>query len=178
MDPDVGVDAHMNDLLKLEQLNLLPVADAFNGRFGVVNKTGGFTPAFDLQDRETVFEKDPAGSPGINEQLMISDLSPPLIRDYVVGNLANQRNKINLDNKTAEGVAGMMLDQGKLTPDKWGEAFSMFQKPHYETLITRGLKGEIAAGRLKTNDDLSRILYTAVNQYKDFLGDIPDATNA
>jgi len=178
MDPDVGIDAHMNDLLKLEQLNLLPVANAVNGRFGVVNKTGEFTPAFDLQDRETIFPKDVAGSPGINEQLMISDLSPPLIRDYVVGNLANQRNKINLDNKTAEGVAGMMLDQGKLTPDKWGEAFSMFQKPHYETLITRGLNGEIAAGRLKTNDDLSRILYTAVNQYKDFLGDTTDATNA
>ena len=83
-----------------------------------------------------------------------------------------------VDNKAAEGVAGMLLDQGKLTPDKWGEAFSMFEKPHYETLITRGLQGEIAAGRLKTNDDLSRILYTAVNQYKDFLGDTPDATNA
>ncbi|CAB4189804.1 hypothetical protein UFOVP1192_15 [uncultured Caudovirales phage] len=178
IDPDVGVDEHVSDLLKLEQLNLLPVAQSFNGRFGVVNKTGAFTPAFDLQDRSTIFEKDIAGNPGINEQLLVNELSPPLIKDYVKGNLATQRGKINLDNKVAETIAGRLLDQGKLTPDKWSEAFSMFSKPDYKDLITRGMTGEIAAGRIKTNDDLSRVLYTAVNQYKDFLGDIPDATNA
>ena len=166
MDPDVGIDAHVKDLVKLEQLNLLPVADSLNGRFGVVDKTGKFIPAFDLQDRASIFEKDIEGNPGPNEQFMVSDLSPPIIRNYVVGNVSTQRQKINMDNKAAEAVAGMLLDKGKLTPDKWGEAFSMFQKPHYESLITRGLQGEIAAGRIKTNDDLSRILYTAIHQYK------------
>jgi len=175
LDPDVGIDAHVNDLLKLEQMNLLQVADSINGRFGVVNKTGAFVPAFDLKDQENILG---ASSPGINEQLMISELSPPLIKDYVTGNLNLQRNKINLENRAAEGVAGMLLDQGKLTPDKWGEAFSMFSKPNYASLITRGMHGEIAAGRIKTNDDLSRTLFSVVNQYKDFLGDTTDATNA
>lgn len=47
LDPDVPEEVHTNDLLKLERMNLLDVANAINGRFGVANKEGSFVPAND-----------------------------------------------------------------------------------------------------------------------------------
>ena len=178
LDPDVGEEAHVNDLMKLEKMNLMDVADSLNGRFGVADKNGNFNPAFDLKDRSQVFPNQSDSTPGPDEQLMVDDLAPPFIRDYVKGNLANQRSRINMDNKASEGVAGMMLEQGKFTMDKWGEAFSMFAKPDYTALIERGLKGEINSGRVRSDEDLTKAIYMATNQYKDLLGDTNNATNA
>jgi len=177
LDADVSEESHIDDLLKLEKMNLMDVADSFNGRFGVVDKAGAFVPAFDLQDRAQVFENDPYGTPSLGEQTMVDELAPDFIRNFVKGNLSNQRAKINLDNKASEGVAKMMLETGSLTPDKWGEAFSMFSKPEYQTLIEQGLKGEINSGRVKNDEDLVKTIYMAMNQYKDLLGESTDATN-
>lgn len=178
LDADVSEEAHIDDLLKLEKMNLMDVADAINGRFGVADKSGSFMPAFDLQDRSQVFQNDPHGTPSLGEQTMIDELSPPFIRDFVKGNLSNQRSKINMDNKASEGVAKMMLENGALSPDKWGEAFSMFSKPEYRTLMEQGLRGEINSGRVKNDEDLVKAIYMAMNQYKDLLGESTDATNA
>jgi hypothetical protein len=178
LDPDVGEEAHVNDLLKLEKMNLTGVANSFNGRFGVADNKGNFNLASDLQDRKQVFPNDPANSPSQAEQLMVDELAPEFIRKYVKGNLSNQRTKINLDNQASEGVAGMMLEQGKFTLDKWGDAFSMFAKPNYQTLMELGIKGEINSGRVKSDEDLVKTVYMAMNKYKDLLGETPDATNA
>jgi len=173
LDPDVSEDAHIEDLLKLERMNLLDVSNAINGRFGVANKDGVFTPAFDLEDRSQVFPQDPYGTPNTDEQLMVDELAPEFIKNFVKTNVANQRAKINLDNKASEGVAANMLETGSLTPDKWNEAFSMFAKPEYQTLIERGMMGEINSGRIKNEKDIMKTLYMALNQYKDlFQGDV------
>jgi hypothetical protein len=177
LDPDVPEEAHTDDLLKLERMNLLDVANAINGRFGVANKEGNFVPAFDLQDRTQVFPNDLYGTPSTDEQLMIDELAPEFIKNYVKGNVAKQRTKINLDNKASEGVAASMLETGALSPDKWNEAFSMFSKPEYQTLIEKGMMGEINSGRVKTQDDLIKTLYMAMSQYKGLLGD-ENAPNA
>lgn len=173
LDPDVPEDAHVEDLLKLERMNLLDVSNTINGRFGVANKDGMFTPAFDLEDRAQIFPQDPYGTPNTDEQLMVDELAPEFIKNYVKGNVSKQRAKINLDNKASEGVAANMLETGSLTPDKWNEAFSMFAKPEYQTLIERGMMGEINSGRVKNEKDIMKTLYMALNQYKDlFQGDV------
>jgi hypothetical protein len=177
LDPDVPEEAHIDDLLKLEKMNLMDVADSINGRFGVADKNGSFVPAFDLNDRNQVFPNDIYGAPSIDEQLIIDELAPEFIKKYVSGNLNKQRTKINLDNKTSEGVALGLLETGALTPDKWNEAFSMFAKPEYTSLITKGMQGEIESGRVKTQDDLIKTLYMALSQYKDLLGEDTNATN-
>lgn len=178
LDPDVSEEAHVDDILKLEKMNLMDVADAINGRFGVVGKDGSFIPAFDLQNRSQVFEKDPYGTPTTDEQLIIDDLAPDLIRNYVKGNVGNQRAKINMDNKVSESIASMMLETGSLTPDKWKEAFSMFAKPEYTYLLKKGMKGEIESGRIKSDEDIVKTLYTALLQYKDLLGGTSNGPNA
>jgi len=178
LDPDVSEEAHIDDLLKLEKMNLMDVADSINGRFGVAGRDGGFIPAFDLQDRSQVFEQDPYGTPSTDEQLMIDELAPDFIRNYVKGNVANQRAKINIDNKASEGVANMMLETGTLTPDKWSEAFSMISKPEYMTLLKKGMLGEIESGRAKSDEDIVKTLYMALSQYKDLLGGTSNGPNA
>ena len=178
LDPDVSEESHIDDLLKLERMNLLDVADVLNGRFGVSNKEGTFIPSFDLQDRTQVFPQDPYGSPTTDEQLMIDDLAPDFIRQYVKGNVSNQRAKINMDNKATEALAASMLETGSLTPDKWSEAFSMISKPSYMDLIKRGMMGEVESGRVKSNEDIVKTIYMALSQYKDLLGEPSNGPNA
>lgn len=171
LDPDVGDTAHVDDLMKLEKMNLLDVADAFNGRFGVVSKNGQFVPAFDLEDRSQVYSNDPYGTPSTNEQVMIDELAPDFISNFVKTNLTNNRNKINLDNQASEGFASSVLESGGFEQDKWKEAFSMFAKPDYSTLIKKGLVGEMNAGRAYSDEALVKKLWMAMNEYKDFLGE-------
>jgi hypothetical protein len=178
LDPDVSEEAHIDDLLKLEKMNLMDVSEAFNGRFGVVGKEGNFIPAFDLSDRTQVFPEDPFGNPNTDEQLMIDDLAPDFIRGFVKNSLTNQREKINLDNKASEGVASMMLESGSLTPDKWNEAFSMFSNPDYTQLMKKGLRGELEAGRITNSEDMVKNIYMVLSQYKDLLGDTQNGPNA
>lgn len=177
LDPDVSEEAHINDLLKLEKMNLLDVSDTINGRFGVANKDGIFVPASDLQDRSQVLPTDIYGTPSTDEQLMIDDLAPEFIRQYVKGNVNNQRSKINLDNKASEGVAASMLETGSLTPDRWSEAFSMFSKPEYISLIKKGMLGEVESGRVKNDEDIVKTIYMALSQYKDLLGEPTNGPN-
>jgi hypothetical protein len=177
LDPDVSEEAHINDLLKLEKMNLMDVSEAFNGRFGVVGRDGGFIPAFDLEDRNQVFPNDIYGAPNTDEQLLIDELAPDFIRQYVKGNISNQREKIELDNKASEGVASMMLESGTLTPDKWGEAFSMFSKPEYTTLMKKGLRGELESGRISNSEDMVKSIYMILSQYKDLLGEETNGSN-
>jgi hypothetical protein len=171
IDPDVGENAHVDDLMKLEKMNLLDVAEVLNGRFGVVNKDGGFTPAFDLKDRSQVYSNDVFGSPSTDEQLLVDELAPDFISSFVKTNLVNQRNKINLDNQASEGFASSVLESGGFPQDKWKDAFSMFAKPDYQTLIKKGLIGEINAGRAYSDEDIVKKLWLAMNEYKDFLGE-------
>jgi hypothetical protein len=177
LDPDVSEEAHINDLLKLEKMNLLDVSNTINGRFGVADKKGIFIPASDLQDRSQIFPSDAFGTPSTDEQLLIDDLAPEFIKQYVKGNVNNQRSKINLDNKASEGVAASMLETGALTPDRWSEAFSMFSNPEYISLIKKGMIGEIESGRVKNDEDIVKTIYMALSQYKDLLGEPNNGPN-
>jgi len=177
LDPDISEESHINDLLKLEKMNLLDVSNTLNGKFGVADKNGLFIPASDLQDRAQVFPSDIYGTPSTDEQLMIDDLAPEFIRQFVKGNVSNQRAKINMDNKASETLAASMLETGSLTPDKWSEAFSMFSKPEYLSLLKKGMIGEVESGRVNSDEDIVKTIYMALSQYKDLLGEPTDGPN-
>lgn len=166
LDPDVSESVHIKDILDLETKGLLNVAKVINGRFGVVDKKGSFIPATDLQSRSDVFENQ-TSQPTIDEQLMVNDLAPSFIKEFVGLNLNGQRTKINTDNKVAEGFAGMLLDNGTLPIEKWSEAFSMFEKPEYTSLIKRGLIGQMNTGKVKTHEDIVKSIWQAMSQYKE-----------
>jgi hypothetical protein len=172
LDPDVSKDEHIKDLLKLEKMNLLDVSEAANGRFGVVGKDGKFIPAFDIEDRNNIFPNDKSSSPLLSEQLAIDDLATDFLNKYVDGNIAFQRNKIKTDNAETENIARRLLQTGSLKPEKWNEAFSMFSKPNYQDLITMGLQGEMESGRIKSDEDIVKTLYSTIAEYKDIFNNI------
>ena len=51
LDPDVSVEQHTADFLRMEQLNLLDVANVVNGRVGAYDGTGQFIPGFAVENR-------------------------------------------------------------------------------------------------------------------------------
>lgn len=176
LDPDVSEGVHYKDILNLETNGLLNVSKVINGRFGVVDKKGSFIPATDLQNRSDILE-DSISKPTVDEQLMVNELAPSFIKEFVNLNLTNQRNKIKTDNKVTEGFAGMLLDNGTLPIEKWSEAFSMFEKPEYSSLIKRGLIGQINNGKVNTHEDMVKSIWQAMSQYKEVFDnpvDYPD----
>ena len=176
LDPDVAQTDHVNDFKKLEQEGLLNVAKIINGRVGVVNSKGVFIPASDFTKRSEVFESN-SNAPTLDEKLMVSDLSPPFIENFVKTNLTIERNKINTDNKVTEGFAGMLLDSGALPIENWKNAFSMFEKPEYTSLIKRGIIGHINNGQLKNDEEVVRSIWQAMNQYKEVFDNPVDYPN-
>jgi hypothetical protein len=68
--------------------------------------------------------------------------------------------------------ATKLLEAGHYPMDRWGEAFSINPEASKEDQISRGLKGEIAAGRIKSNKDLIEGIYTAMTKFPTMFGDL------
>jgi hypothetical protein len=177
LDPDVGESVHLADMLKLEKMNLLDVAKSFNGRLGVMGSNKEFILANDLKDISEVYKNRNAQTPSIEEQLVIDELAPDFISNHVKAKLLNQREKINLDNKVTESLAANILESGSLSRDKWKEAFSLFDKPDYEQLIQRAIVGEINAGRVYSDEELVKTIWSSMNEYKDYFNNTLDEGN-
>jgi len=169
LDPDVSVENHTTDITKLEQMNLLEVAKVEQGRVGVYSKGGKFIPAFGLQSRNDVFENDSNGSPSLEEQSVIRSLAPTIIKKAIQGNLAVARNKIMADERAGIAVAEKYLTDGAFNFDQWDTAFSMLHNVPMYDKIKLGLRGEITAGRIKTESDLKSAIYQSVSKYSSFL---------
>jgi hypothetical protein len=172
LDPDTAIDDHTNDLVRLEQLNLLDVADVVNGRAGVYKDDGTFVPSFAIKDRNDIFNNDIYGSPSAAEQLKVKETASPYFKEAIEESIYMNRNKIKQDERASEAAATKMLEEGKFTVDKWGEAFSMVPESDKRQQIIRGIKGEIAAKRVSSYKDLAQTIYTAMSQYGDMLGDM------
>lgn len=169
LDPDVSVENHTTDITKLEQMNLLEVAKVEQGRVGVYSKGGQFIPAFGLQSRNDVFENDSNGSPSLEEQSVIRSLAPTIIKKAIQGNLAVARNKIMADERAGIAVAEKYLTDGAFNFDQWDTAFSMLHSVPMYDKIKLGLRGEITAGRIKTESDLKSAIYQSVSKYSSVL---------
>jgi hypothetical protein len=165
LDPDISIETHTNDLLKLEQMNLMELTKVKQGRVGVFNKLGNFVPAFGITDRNSILEDDVYGSPSIEEQIVIRNLAPTIIKKAIQGNLAVARNKILSNERTSISVAEQYLKQGDFDFDKWDTAFSMLHNISIYDKLKMGLQGEIKSGRIKTEEDLRSIIYRAVSKY-------------
>jgi len=168
LDPDVGESVHISDILKLEKMNLLDGAKSFNGRLGVMGSNKQFILANDLQDISEVYKNNKTETPSIEEQVVIDELAPDFVSNHVKAKLLNQREKINLDNKVTETLAANILESGSLTQDKWKDAFSLFDRPQYDMLIEKAIIGEINSGRIYSDEDLVKTIWSSLNEYKDY----------
>jgi len=171
LDPDISIDDHTSDLVKLEQLNLFDVAIALNGRVGAYNEQGTFVPSFAINNRSDIFKTDMYGAPSVAEQMKVKDVSLPYFKKAVEESIYMNRATIKTEERTSELEATKLLEQGNFTLDRWGEAFSMLPETDPKEQIIRGIKGEISAKRVNSYQELAQTVYAAMNQYGNMLGD-------
>ena len=171
LDPDISIDDHTNDLVKLEQLNLMDVATVLNGRAGVFNEAGAFVPSFAINNRSDIFKADAYGAPSVAEQMKVKDVSLPYFKKAIEESIYMNRATIKTQERTSELEATKLLEQGNFNIDRWGEAFSMLPEADPQEQIIRGIKGEISAKRVNTYKELAQTVYAAMNQYGNMLGE-------
>jgi hypothetical protein len=172
LDADVSVDQHTADFLRMEQLNILDVAKIVNGRVGAYDPNGQFVPGFAIADRNMVFPSDAYGTPSAAEQILVRDSATKPIKEAVETKIVSQRTNIAQQERQAAYEVNGLLEKGHYTLDRWGEAFSINPEASPMDQITRGLKGEIAAGRIKTDKELTEGIYTAMSKYPSMFGDL------
>jgi hypothetical protein len=159
----------------MEQLNLFDVASVSNGRIGAHDQSGQFVPGFAIADRKQIFPKDVYGTPSVAEQVIVRDTATKPIKDAVETRIINQRSSISRQERLSAMEATKLLETGHYSMDRWGEAFSINPEASKEDQISRGLKGEITAGRIKSNKDLIEGIYTAMTKYPTMFGDLNNA---
>jgi hypothetical protein len=174
LDPDVSVDQHTSDFLRMEQLNLFDVASVVNGRVGAYDKQGQFVPGFAIAERAQIFPDDQFGMPSVAEQLIVRDTATKPIKDSIETKIINQRSDISRQERLSAMGATRMLEQGQYPIERWGEAFSINPESSSQDQIIRGLKGEITAGRIMQEKDLIESIYTAMNKFPTMFGDLND----
>lgn len=170
LDPDVSIEDHTTDLVKLEQMNLFDVAAVVNGRAGVYNKQNQFVPGFAIEGRNQIIPDDPYGSPSAEEQLRIRETTTPYFKSAVERKLYSNQSVINREEQMSAMMASKMLEDGKFTIDRWSEAFSMNPEASPQDAIMRGIRGEIKSKRVQTYQDLAQTIYTAMNTYGNMFG--------
>lgn len=172
LDPDVSVDQHTSDFLRMEQLNLLDVAAVVNGRVGAYDNNGRFVPGFAVDSRRMVLPNDSFGVPSAAEQVLVRDTATKPIKDAVETKIVNQRSMIAQQERQSAMEVSKLLEQGHYEIDRWGEAFSINPEASSRDQVIRGLKGEISAGRIKSEKELVEGIYTAMVKYPTMFGDL------
>ena len=176
LDPDVSVEQHTADFVRLEQLNLFDVANVVNGRIGIYGENTGFIPGFAVENRQQVFPKDQFGTPSFAEQVLVRDSAINPIKQAVDMKLSAQRSAISRQERQSAMEATKLLEQGFYTLDRWGEAFSINAESNPQDQIIRGLKGEIASKRITNEQELAESIYTAMSKYPTMFGDLNGTT--
>lgn len=171
LDPDVATDQHTADFLKMEQMNLLDVGQVVNGRVGAYDHTGQFVPGFAITDRNQIFPNDPYGTPSAAEQIIVKQSAAQPIKDAIELNLINQRSSISRQERQTAMHATNLLESGHYPVERWGEVFAINPESEPYQQILRGITGEINSGRIKTRQDLTETIYTAMTKYPNMFGE-------
>jgi len=172
LDPDVSVDQHTADLVKLEQMNLFDVSRVINGRIGVYDQSNNFIPGFAVEERAQIFPDDQFGTPSFAEQVLVRDAAIAPVKEAIDTRVSAQRSQISIQERQAAMESTKMLEQGSFTVDRWGEAFSINPESSPQDQILRGLRGEINSKRITTERQLAETIYTAMSKYPTMFGDI------
>jgi hypothetical protein len=176
LDPDVSVEQHTADFVRLEQLNLFDVASVVNGRIGIYGQNNQFVPGFAVENRQQIFPKDQFGAPSFAEQVLVRDSAINPIKQAVDMKLAAQRSVIARQERQSAMEATKLLEKGFYTIDRWGEAFSINAESNPQDQIIRGLKGEISSKRITNEQELAESIYTAMSKYPSMFGDLNGTT--
>ena len=172
LDPDVAIDDHVNDMLKLEQMNMMDMASVVNGRVGIMKNGKQFIPAFGLNSSDQIM-RDTAVNPSVGEQVVVQELARLPIKTAVADNVTMSRSTIARQEQTSSTIARRWLEEGKYDMNNWDKAFSLMPNMKIEDMVITGLRGEIASGRIKTEKQLAQAIYQSVDKYKNEFSTAP-----
>lgn len=168
LDPDVAIEDHVNDMMKLEQMNLLEMAQVKNGRVGFMKDGTQFVPAFGLQDSDQVLQNR-AVTPSLGEQVLVREVGLQPIKNAVESNVTKGRREIETQEQTAKAIATRSLRDGIYQMAAWDKAFSLIPDMPMEDRVVLGLQGEINSGRIRDEKQLAQAIYMTIDRYRNNL---------
>lgn len=155
LDPDVPVEVHVDDLLKLELFNQLDAAQVVNGRL-FVNNGNESVPAFSLTEAE-----EDLGP----EAEIIYSIAPDIFAQSVSTAIQNSQENQGISNRASSGLALNMLQNGDLPVEEWGSAMSLLGNPDS---IEKGFNGLVRKDPYMTDEDVD----FNVNLASDLYGEV------
>jgi hypothetical protein len=150
LDPEVPVDVHVEDVLKLEAFGLLDAASIMNGRFAISNN-GTIQPAFALDSSVTGIEPGP-------EFGIIQEAVTPMLTQEISTALSNTSGIIEMDNSASRAATRRMLEDGSMDMSEWENAIRIVGNP--DEVIDSGIRGMVAKN---PNMDINEIISSAVD---------------
>ena len=148
LDPEVPVEVHVDDAMKLELLGLLDSATIANGRFVITNENGSIKPAFTLD-----ISQDDTTNIGIGPEAdMIREIATPIISNAVDSAINNISDTVAMDNRVASGATIDMLKRGDLDTSEWKNALSILGNK--DNVISAGIEGMLTNNPYMDPEDI------------------------
>lgn len=148
LDPEVPVDVHVEDAMKLELLGLLDSSTISNGRFVITNADGTIKPAFTLD-----INQDDVSNIGIGpESEMIKEIAFPVLRNNISAVISNTTNVVAADNRASFGAALQMMKNGDLDVSEWKNVLSLVDDK--EGLRNAGISGLIKSNPFMDEEEM------------------------
>ena len=165
LDPDVPVEVHLDEMVKLEAMGLLDTARVVNGRLTVVNPNGQIQPAFAItKDIESMGFMDP-NSP---ENQLIFTVAPKIFKPHIEAAISNSSDSTGMTNRASSGAAIRMLRDGSLPIDEWGDALSLINE-NQSGGIEAGLEGLVKKNPFMNEDEAYKNSIDIMMKYGDIL---------
>ena len=126
LDPDVPLEVHINDLVKIEMMGSTEMASVVNGRLAVATQDGNIQPAFMIDQPQDLSTDSELG--------LISQIVPAIAEPIMKLAMKNAVDLQAMDNRMASGATAKMLKDG-LPVEQWGDAFSILGNNDIETAL-------------------------------------------
>ena len=143
LDPEVPVETHIEDAIKLEMLGMLDGSSIVNGRFVSINQEGQIQPAFSIPYDVGL------GGPELEN---IQSVAMPLLKNKIASAISFASAQVEMGNRASGGAYIEMLKNGDLEMDEWQNAISMLGDA--DGVVNAGIQGMSQKNPFRSDEDI------------------------
>lgn len=143
LDPEVPVETHIEDAIKLEMLGMLDGSSIVNGRFVSINQEGRIQPAFSIPYDMGL------GGPELEN---IQSVAMPLLKNKIASAISFASAQVEMGNRASGGAYIEMLKNGDLEMDEWQNAISMLGDA--DGVVNAGIQGMSQKNPFRSDEDI------------------------
>lgn len=143
LDPEVPVETHIEDAIKLEMIGMLDGANVVNGRFASINEQGQIQPAFAMQMDMGL------GGPELDN---IQSVAMPILKNKISSAISLASTQVEMGNRASGGAYLEMLKKGDLGMDEWQNAIAMLGDA--DGVIDAGISGMATKNPYMSDEDM------------------------